>query len=260
MKNTKAQVTTFIIIAVFIIAIAIGITFLKSNKQTDQVGTIMSKLGLEAQATVVENSIQDCLEETSENGIAVVGLQGGYYNKPEDSNKYYDMEWTFIPYYYDQGSFQQPSTSQIESEISAYVDENIETCLNQLEYNNFNLAFGTSNSNSQIKETKVEIQTDLTISISKDERTETLNLKNSPTEIVSPLFRILEVATFITESHREDPEMLCVSCVADMAEERNIYVDMTSFEDDPGSTLTIISENQTFSDTYVFEFLNRYPE
>ena len=51
--------------------------------------------------------------------------------------------------------------------------------------------------------------------------------------------------------------MICASCVSDMAEERNLYVDMLSF-DTSDTTLVVISENMTSTEPYVFEFLNKY--
>ena len=43
-----------------------------------------------------------------------------------------------------------------------------------------------------------------------------------------------------------------------MAETRNLYVDMLDFDEET-TTLVVISENYTYSEPYVFEFLNRYP-
>ena len=67
---------------------------------------------------------------------------------------------------------------------------------------------------------------------------------------------MLEIATFITDSHKDDPDLICINCIADMAEERDMYVDLLDFADD--STLVVISENRTSTDPYIFEFLNRY--
>ena len=44
--------------------------------------------------------------------------------------------------------------------------------------------------------------------------------------------------------------------IAEMAEEKDLYVDMLDFGED--SVLILISENYTSEDKYIFEFLNRY--
>ena len=52
--------------------------------------------------------------------------------------------------------------------------------------------------------------------------------------------------------------MICINCVSDMAEERELYVDMLDFGDN-STTLVVVSTNMTESYPAVYEFLNKYP-
>ena len=62
------------------------------------------------------------------------------------------------------------------------------------------------------------------ISIKKEESVFALEMKDAPVVFNSSLADIIDVAGYIVESHKNDSKMLCVTCVAQMAEERNLYV------------------------------------
>lgn len=254
----RGQVTILIIVAVLILAI-IGFTFyITSQSSSSNIENAFSNLGINSEASVVEGSIISCLEQLSNEANIVIGLQGGYYNPPVRNT---DIGFIFIPYYYYDGEFHQPSETKIEKELASYVDDNIDPCIQNLEFEDFEINYKTSKSKTNIKENQIDFNTDLTVSISKGDLTETFNLGDHPLTIESPLSRTLEVATYITDSHREDPDFICVSCVSEMAQERELYLDFIDFDADNTdyTTLVVISEEITDSEPYIFEFLNKYP-
>jgi|TARA_Y100000310_G_C20694627_1_gene824681 hypothetical protein len=251
----KAQTTIFIILAVVIIAAAIGLYFITNSSTQSNLEKSFSTLGIITQASLVQSSIFSCLEDTSRASLDVIGIQGGYYNKPA---KHFDLGWAFIPYYYDQGQFLKPTTQEIESELSSYIDENLEFCIQELNYEDFTLTHDQTTTKTSIQENTVKFTIDSKLLIKKDTLSSEFTLSNHPIEIESALSDILKVADYITESHREDPDLICISCVSDMAETRNLFVDMLDFDEDT-TTLVVISEDHTYSEPYIFEFLNRYP-
>ena len=167
-----------------------------------------------------------------------------------------DIGLAFIPYYYDK-TILHPSKEKIESELSNYLDDNIDFCLDQIRNNELTLDYKNSQSTAQINSESINFNTDLTITISKEGLTETIKLENHPIEINSPLNDALEIATFITETHKEDPENLCISCVTEMAEERDLFVDFLESEEE-ATTLVVISKSFENQDPYIFQFLNQY--
>ena len=74
--------------------------------------------------------------------------------------------------------------------------------------------------------------------------------------IESYLNEIYEVADFITESHKKNPELMCINCIIELAKERDIYVDFISISDD--STLVMLLENKTTEKPYIFQFIYKY--
>ena len=120
----------------------------------------------------------------------------------------------------------------------------------------FNLNYKNIKTKTTITNGYVNFLIDSSIVIESEGRSIIYELKDNPIKKSSKLYGILEIAKYITDSHREDPNMICINCLANMAEERNVYVDMLDFIDN--STLIVISENSSYENPYYFEFLNKY--
>ena len=126
-RGKKAQVTVFIIISlVIILAVSIVLyTQYASNKENLSKEYFIQK-GIQPSLTNIEDFSIDCLKENSIAALQTIGIQGGFYKKPAH---YFELEWAFIPYYYDKGLFLMPTQEKIEEQLSLSVDENIKDCL-----------------------------------------------------------------------------------------------------------------------------------
>jgi len=250
----RGQVTVLIILAVVIIVGVAIFSFTSNQSSSSNIESAFSKIGATSQSNVIESSILECIKSISEDANVVIGIQGGYYNTPEKSE---DIGLAFIPYYYDQPAILQPTIQRIESELAAYLDENIDFCLDQINNNELSLTYKNSQSTAKINQDSISFTMDLSITISKEDLTETIKLESHPVEISSPLSDSIEIATFITQTHKEDPDNLCISCVTQMAQERNLFVDFLEF-DEEDTTLVVISKSFENQDPYIFQFLNQY--
>ena len=255
-SSKRSQTTIFIILAIVIVAVVVGVFLISRVSVRTDLDDTFSKLGITSQASAVQSSIFECIEQTSQDALTFIGIQGGYYNNP---NRYFDLSWAIIPYYYDKGDFLMPGNEVIQNELGLYVDDNLDFCLDELPYDDFTIKYRSSKTGVLIGNKDVSFTVDSRITFEKSGLSSEFEIGKYPVEIESALSDILEVADYITESHREDPDFICISCVADMAEIRNLYVDMIDFGDEQ-TTLVVISENYTSADPYIFEFLNRYPE
>ena len=248
----KGQTTIFIILAIVIIIIIAVFFFLKDTTE-DRGRDYFVEQGLQPSINNVQNFIVDCLETNAKDALIKIGIQGGYFNKPSN---FFDMQWAFIPYYYDQGTFLQPTQQQIETELSNYVDSNMEKCLSKIEFQNIELRYQPSSTKATIQPSFVRFTSELPTVIEHEGNTITFDLDQHPVVINSSLKEIIEVATFITNSHKENPDLMCINCITELAKERKLYVDFIAFEED--TTLVMILENRTMEHPYIFEFLNRY--
>ena len=121
----KAQTSTFIIIAI-VIVVVIGIggyTYLE-NKRADEDRAFFNSLENKPTLDNIQLGIQNCLEVVAKDSLDTIGIQGGLYDKPLSSADYFDLEWAFIPYYYNQGEFLMPSQSKIENKEFIIINKN----------------------------------------------------------------------------------------------------------------------------------------
>jgi hypothetical protein len=131
MQQKKAQLTTFIIIAIVVIAAALFSYFV----------IFRAPSALPAKLQPVEAYYLDCVSEKTQDALRLAGMQGGYLEMPEfeagseykQFSNYYMFLGSAIPYwYYVSGSNiqkeQVPSKEEIENQISKYLKEEVEKC------------------------------------------------------------------------------------------------------------------------------------
>lgn len=257
-RGKKAQVSVFIIIAIVLLGVIVGIFFLIKNNMNARIDNeYFSSANIRPDVEKIQSSIIDCSEETSEQALEVIGLQGGYYSEP---SRYSETNFGFIPYYYYNGDIIFPSLSEVENQLSLYVDSNLGRCLNELSFDNYEIDYSNVKTISEItKNEEVLFTINSEIDIIRDGKRTVFELGKEQISQKSILYEISEIAEYITNSHRDNPDMMCVNCIADMARERDLYVDFLEYDRDI-DTLVVISENKTRTNPYIFEFLNKYPE
>jgi len=251
---TKAQVSVFVIIAVVVAALVAGGVIMTKNTSTNNDKRFFAQANLKPEFAGMKSSILACRDNSVKDALDTIGIQGGFSTKPE---KYFDIDWAVIPYYYYEGSYLMPTNQRIESEIGKQVDKNFVSCIDGIKSEGFTIKrSGTSNTKVTINQGNILFNIDMPLSIAKEATTISLEMEDAPLQKTSALYEILEIARYITDSHKEDANMICITCVADMAEERDVYVNTFDLLDN--SVLVVISENRTSDEPYSFEFMNKY--
>jgi len=253
--SARAQATIFIIIAIVLIgAVAIS---LFAFKDTDFKGDFSSNADIQARFDNLRDSIQNCVKFTSEDAIAIIGMQGGYYAPPEKDS--FDLMWISIPYYYDRGRFLMPSDAEINKQLGTYINDNLPDCLNELNFSGFTLDYPSKFlTTAVVKPDEVVFSIDMPVTIAREGKTFKFNLKDNKIVVNSKLYDMIGIAKYITDSHKEDPELMCISCVVSMAKEKGLFVDFLDFSADSSTTLVVISSKSQDSFPFAFEFLNKY--
>lgn len=246
-RFTKSQTTIFIILAV-VLVVVVGLIVIFSKVNPGKTPTIFR-----SQLDLVKDEIVQCSEDNARSGIKRIGIQGGYYEKPEYAE---DLGWAFIPYYYNKGNILVPTKAQIENEISKYVDDNLVYCLQNIPSVDYKLEYTKPSTKSVISPGKIKLVVDLPVSIKKGDEVNFFELKDEEIVFNSSLYEIYTLADYLTKSHKENDTMFCASCIVEMAKERNLYVDLIDYKD--SSTMVMLSENWSYREPYLFEFLNKY--
>ena len=127
--NRKSQITVFIIICILIL---LGTAFLLYFRTIIFPGTeIVSE-----DIMPVKNYIDSCLSKVSEDAIVKLGIQGGYIKIPDEmklSESYIEFlpnSNILIPYWNSNGISYVPSIETMQQQISDYIQENIQDCIN----------------------------------------------------------------------------------------------------------------------------------
>lgn len=255
-RSRLAQISVFIIIAVVLVgAVAFLFTMLykPGNENCGENG--LCTLPNSGELGSIKMQITDCEKETTTDALKTIGIQGGFYNKPK---YFHSIDWAFIPYYYYSGEDIMPQKINVQEELSSYVNDNMNDCLGKVNSGNYQINYEAPETMTAISPGKTVFTINSPITLKKGEETTKIELKQIPMIYNSSLYYILEVADYITRTHKENPELVCINCVVDMARERNLYVDMMEYPNLDKTTLVMISENYTSNEPYIFEFLNKY--
>jgi hypothetical protein len=257
MTKKRAQLTLIVILAMVIGVVIIGFFMLSNNSGIDRESReFFSSSENQAKLNTIQDTLYDCVDSSTLDGLLLISFQGGYYNKPEKSFSY---DPVFFPYYYYEGAINFPSLETIESEMGQYVSDTMVECVNSIDYGSYQMGYETPQTNVKITKHNVYFSVEMPIEIISGAHSTIIELEDYENNYNSSLFEAHEIAEFITLSHNEDPEYYCVSCVTQMAEERDMYVQF--YPSIAGELITgvMIYENRTgIGSPYIYAFFNKY--
>ncbi|MCD4760203.1 hypothetical protein K8R33_04940 [archaeon] len=139
----RGQVTVFIVVGIVILIVFALLFFLRSTITESSFEDEMNALTVPKQLEPVKIYLDSCLKQTVEEGVFILGEQGGYINLPEDiaqrstlnpfSNTLEIYKGAEVAYWYYETAngieIQNiPTKEKIELEIEAYVNENFADC------------------------------------------------------------------------------------------------------------------------------------
>lgn len=245
MLNKRGQVTIFIVVAVVILAIAGIFYFTSSDKITQDPIT--------PEIAPIYEGIYACIEDTAIDALYYVGLTGGYYFSPQLSNE------NGIAYYYYEGENFMLSKEELAEEISLTIENTLHFCSNQILNNTeFNITSGNISVETEIYANKIILNTEYPLTISKKDSSSVLkNWENIEIETkIGTIYNSIEQIIF-DQMTRED---LCISCIADIAEENLLKIDLTTSEN--ATILFVVTDEEIGLNefNYEFKFMNKYLE
>ena len=123
MVYKRGQLTIFIIVAI----IVIGFVILFFAFQTGLI-----KQPINPESDPFRLFVQDCMDQTAQDAIYFIGLQGGYSNVPNPKENYSSIE---IPIYWNINEINLPSEDTIENEIFNHFKAEFQNCLG--DFSNF---------------------------------------------------------------------------------------------------------------------------
>lgn len=195
----------------------------------------------------VYSFVQDCIKQTGENAVYELSLTGGYYNVPKlktDNN---------IPYYFYNSRKYIPTKKTIEKQISLYIDDNLDDCINGFNnFNDFEIERKTIKTTSKIDDNSILFNVKYPITLVKAENT--YHLENFQTEVKLRLGTIFNSASELIKEQATHPTSICLTCINDIAKKNDIYFEVNY--PDKQTIIFIILDNRTIinNKTLIYEF------
>lgn len=249
MVERKGQITVFIILGVIILLSFTLVAIIKSG--------LVKKLG---EPPIDETEFQEyfnffdlCLQEKAESSIRELALNGGYYGDPPRSIRIILFDY---PYYLYENKSYFPKKTQIEEELSKMFMDLSEECykdLLDLIDKKYSVEKGKVKSTSTITTDSVVFDITYPITIGREDKKQSkLYYRIEIPVRLGEIYNALD--EFIT-LEKENPESLCLTCLADVADKYNLQINLEIFN---GTTM-IFSFAQNRTDYYLnWMFVNKY--
>jgi len=261
-KGKRSQVTIFIIIALLLV-VAVGIIFVMRNSMKT------GNENLPAGSDSVGDFVTNCLKTTSENGLVLIGRQGGYYkfafepnitysgNDSEPGLLFTNLGSINIPYYYNSQNL-APSKEKIEEQLSLYIEENLNNCtkdFNIFKQKGFDVDAGTINTTTNILDDKVKISLDYPVTIKKGETAQTKTAYNI--EVLSRLGLAYNISQNFVNLQAANPGRLCIECILSVVPS-SFHAQMLTYNDNTIIFVLTDEERKLNNDYYDFIFAYKY--
>jgi hypothetical protein len=217
-RDKRGQLTLFVFMGIVIVISIFLYYFLNDSK---------SSLIISPEINPVYESVNFCLSDVTKSSIYEISFNGGYFNLPNESN---DLS---LPYYFKDKKNLMPSKEVVESEISNYVREMGMICIKKELFNlqKYDVTYEEMNVETKILEDDtVEINILFPFNVYYNENTYRID-KNYNYVYNERLFTIYSFVESIIKEHEIEPRAVCINCLGEDALEKNLFVDMWSFDD-----------------------------
>ena len=199
----------------------------------------------------INSYITNCLKNTAEEALILLGKQGGYIN-PE---QFIETEKYKVSYLYNEANNSVPEEQQVETQLSAYIENNILICLNNFEdikKQGWKVEYKNPKTTTQINIQDVSFTTDFVVDVRKREALINLNQFTHTADV--RLSYILDIANETVNFHLENPEWTDLTALS------KHDVEITIFPYQKNLMYSIKDEKSRLSSKpYLFNFVMNFP-
>lgn len=238
--DKRAQVSVFVIIGIVIVAgLFIFLFFLKDYQNKNGMNT-----------DEIKNFVSDCIKQTGGEVVFKVGKGGGYFSPANFSTD------SGVAYYYSDGKGYIPEKTDIEKEISFYLERKLFLCTgNFADFPDFNISQDDIKIETKIKDNSVEFDVVYPLSISKNGNTE--RLKSFKEEIPVRFGILYDSAKSIVDEQLSH-ESICLTCLLNVSVKNNFYADMIDYDNET-VIFSFRDEKSKIDDKmFILAFANKY--
>jgi ribosomal protein S17E len=177
----------------------------------------------QAEIRPITSEIDNCLKSTAEQGIYLIGIQGGYI---EPITKSFETNFSTVSYAYSDGKVFFPSKENIENQIAGYIDLMLPRCVDFSKWPDFSVSQASVNSKVSIRENEIVINANWPITLQKGT---TFRLEKFSLKLPVRLGIIYNSASQIVNSTNENPSRIDLSNLIDIHTNYGLITDMVPY-------------------------------
>lgn len=211
----KSQISMFFLFGIVIVIAAALIIYISGYRILPLSEVPDSEIG------PARAAIGSCFREVAIDAVSFVSLHGGYYEMPEPKAYYFS---DYVPYYIHDGAMKVPSIGEIQTQISDYVNGNINDCATGIGNLNGVQVRGSAGPAIAIVENDA-ITVKAASSIEIYDNKSVAKLQELKTVLKSPMRRVHGVAQKITDEKFAGGD-LCADCLMRLANEYDVSIDV----------------------------------
>lgn len=241
----RGQVTTYVLVGVLVVFV-IGSLLYAQRSAWSGVSGVSRGITYPPKVQEVVSVVESCAQQTVEEGLRVLGVQGGYETVPERLRA--DTSVAPFAYWYMNGQRFVPSLNDIQQQVNVYVGKQFGACMDKATFSGVEVSAGAADASSMIREDGVLVQVAYPLSVSADGKVSQVNERYS-VFVAVPLQTMHAYASGVVEKTIEDAEFVDVVYLA----ESGFAVEVTPLPD--GSLVYALTEKGTSGEGVPFQLV-----
>jgi hypothetical protein len=254
MRFDKRGQLTIIVIVAIVMVVGIGGFFVVNSAMKEEASkAFYENEAVSREVGSVREVVEGCVKDLTLESIYLIGDQGGYYLEAEKSSLINNLS---VPYYYYEGELFLPSLEGIEMQGARFILDNLEECIVAGSSVSFDVEVsGLVDMSIVSSKISYDFLGEVVLTSSEGYSMK-IELEDYSTSYDVSLYEMYEVASYLTEGHNEDSELYCASCLVEMLESRDLFLDYIDTNENELSV--VITDKTTDFGDYYFVYLNKY--
>lgn len=258
MYSKKGQVSIFLIIGAIIIISIISLTFFSTSNTTKDLET-QKKENQEISSNNIKIFLDSCFESSYYKSLQNIGFHGGYFISNEEiplnfNNDISTLNYKF-PIYLLNNKTLIPSEQTIKNELGEGIVYFFTLCAQE----NEKITLNPNNAEFEINFYNSKIITNMDLpTIYNETNYQKTYSRFTYQDVTSNLLEYVEIAKIITQILQENIYSICISCLNELKENKDIDLTISEINDDKSVTYYyfISKKNNEHKDILVFGFTN----
>ncbi|MBL7055492.1 hypothetical protein ISS07_01110 [Candidatus Woesearchaeota archaeon] len=250
MNAKRGQIAIFMLL-ILTVSIAYSFILYLNGSEAEDIRVETSKI-LENPSNQINLFVSLCLEKTAEEGIYTLGIGGGsYFNNSlstESSIK--------IPFYLLDGKNIMPSLNHIESELSFFIEQNLESCIDKFGDIKEGYVFKTGDIHVESVIGVEDVLISLKYPIESTFNDNKILLEDFSSKLNFNFKDKYDSVAYFLEVQELEPESVALGQLSNLAYHKNFTFDLVRLGND--EILYVLSFNESPKDNFVYSFLIGY--